>query len=216
MEEKLKLLVVDDHKVFAEGICNLIQTKPYIKIIGCANDDETALSMARELKPNYIIMDIGLQKKDGIEISKELLKEFPEMKIIILSMHSTYTHISRALDAGVSGYVLKDSSYFELLNAIDTVIHGKIFISEQIAGVYNKIKEREIKSKMDRLSELEKTILKMTADGKSPKEISLDLNLTPKDVLNHKLDIMNKLEVESDVKLVKFAIRAGILTVEEE
>ena len=150
MDNKIRLLVVDDHKIFANGICELIQTKPYIEIVGCAHDDETAIRMVHELKPEFIIMDIGLQKKDGIEISRDLLKELPELKIIILSMHSSYGYISRAFEAGVSGYVLKDSSYFELLTAIDLVAQGKFFISEQIAAIYNRIQERELKSKFEK------------------------------------------------------------------
>jgi DNA-binding NarL/FixJ family response regulator len=215
MTNKIKLLVVDDHKIFANGICDLIRTKPYIEIVGCAHDDESAIQMVHELKPEYIIMDIGLQKKDGIEISRELLKELPELKIIILSMHSSYGYISRAFDAGVSGYVLKDSSYFELLSAIDIVTQGKIFISEQIAAVYNRIQERELKSKLQKLTEVERIILRMTAEGKSPKEISIALDLPQKEILNYKLGIMNKIDVENDVKLVKYALKMGFASLDE-
>lgn len=215
MDKKLKLLIVDDHKAFADGISELIRAKTYIEIVGIAHDDVTAIQMAHELKPHYIIMDIGLQKKDGIEISRELLKEYPDLKIIILSMHSSYSYISRAFESGVSGYVLKDSSYFELLTAIDTVTQGKIFISEQIASIYNRIKEREINSKVERLTEMEKVILKLTVEGKSPKEISLTLNLPQKEILNYKLYILNKIGVENDVKLVKYALKTGFSTLEE-
>ena len=215
MENKIKLLVVDDHKIFADGICELIRTKPYIEIVGCAHDDETAIRMVHEHRPQYIIMDIGLQKKDGIEISRELLKEFSDLKIIILSMHSSYSYISRALDAGVSGYVLKDSSYFELLTAIDEVTQGRIFLSEQVSSVYNRIQERELRSKLDKLNEIEKVLLKMTAAGKSPKEMSILLDLPLKEVLNHKINIMNKIDVENDVKLVKYALKMGFTTLED-
>jgi two-component system, NarL family, response regulator NreC len=215
MDDKIKLLIVDDHKVFADGISELIRTKPYIDIIGCAHDDVTAIRMAHELKPQYIIMDIGLQKKDGIEISKELLKSFPGLKIIILSMHSSYSYISRAFEAGVNGYVLKDASYFELLTAIDVVMQGKVYISEQIATVYNRIQQRELNSKVEKLTEVEKIIWRMTVEGKSPKEISISLDLPQKEILNYKLDIMNKMGVENDVMLVKYALKTGLITLEE-
>ena len=215
MEEKVKILIVDDHKIFAEGIIRLLKSRSDYDVIGHAQNESELYQKISINKPDIIIMDIGLQRKDGIEISRKLLKEMPCIKILILSMHSSYSYISRSLEAGVSGYILKDSCYYELCHAIDSILQDKTFLSEQIASVYHKTQQHELNFKIENLTQLEKKILKLTVEEKSPKEISLILNLSQKEIINKKLEMMNKLGVESDIKLVKFALKSGFAKLEE-
>ncbi|MCF6333454.1 MAG: response regulator transcription factor [Draconibacterium sp.] len=211
---KIKVLVVDDHQLFREGLVNLLFSAPDIEVIAQAENGEDAIQKARHFKPEVILIDIAMPKMNGIEATRELKKEMPEIKIIAVSMHSDKQYVKGILEAGADGYLLKNCTYRQLTDAIKTVYSGKKFLSEDITELVINGYLDPSKSELDSYSQLsgrEKEIFMLFAEGKSTREIGEKLFISVKTVGTHKQHILEKLKLKTNADIVKFALKKGLI-----
>jgi len=215
-----KILVADDHQIVREGLRRLIENETDLQVVGEAQTGHLAIDMVGKCLPSVILMDISMPDLNGIEASSKILKEYPNLKIIILSIHSDRRYVHRALKAGVKGYVLKNCFSQELISAIRTVIQGGIYLSPEIQGIVVDdylSKDAESESRTIATSQLttrEKEILQLLAEGLTTKEIASKINVSTKTVETHRQHIMDKLDIHNIVQLTKYAIREGLTSIE--
>ncbi len=210
----IKVLIADDHQLFREGITNLLKASPDLEIVGQAENGKEAVEKALELKPDIILMDIGMPEMSGIDATLTLKKEIPEIKIIALSMHSDKQFINGMLEAGASGYLLKNSTYNQLIEAIKSVYSGNKYLSGEVTDiVINDYldKKQEANKREAELSERESEILLMIAEGYSTREIGEKLFISVKTVGTHKQKILEKLNLSNTAEMVKYAIKNGLI-----
>jgi DNA-binding NarL/FixJ family response regulator len=211
-----KILLCDDHKIFREGLKTLIASDRSLRVVGEAADGNDAVSLAASLHPNLIIMDISMPGLNGIEATRKIIAAHKGLKIIVLSMHSDRRFVSEALRAGAKAYLLKDSAFEELSAAIRSVCAGKTYLDPAVATAVvddyvGRLSERE-KSAFTQLSDREREILQLVAEGRSTKEIATALKLSIKTVDTHRNRIMEKLQIDSVAGLTKYAVREGLTT----
>lgn len=211
----IKLLITDDHQLFREGIVNLLSASSDIEIVAQAENGEDAIAKAKKLKPDVVIMDIGMPVMNGVEATRILSKELPQVKVLALSMHSDKQYIKEILEAGAYGYLFKNCTYDQLTEAVSTVSQGKKYLSDKITEVLIQDylgQGDEVKDDKQELSEREFEILKLMAEGKSTREISEMLFISVKTVGTHKQHILEKLELKTTADLIKYAIKKGIVS----
>jgi len=213
---KIRVLIADDHALVREGISALLRFFDDIEVVGEASDGIEAIDRARELKPDIILMDIGMPRLGGLEATIELRKTNAEIKIIILTQYEDREYISRLLKAGVSGYLLKKAVGSELVNALRTVQKGEFYLfssiaAEVVAGYLGKSRGAEEEEPYEKLTDREKQVLKLIAEGHSHKEIAGCLNISVKTVIAHQTNISEKLNIRNRMGLAKFAIQKGII-----
>ncbi|MGC2063363.1 MAG: response regulator transcription factor [Thermodesulfovibrionales bacterium] len=210
----LKILLADDHKIVRDGLRNLLEKQPDITVAGEAEDGREALQLARKLSPDVVIMDIAMPDLNGIEATRLILSEIQNVKIVALSMHSDKRYVSAMLKAGASAYLLKDCAFEELITAIRTIMKGKIYLSPGIAGVviedYIRKGSKTDSSVFSLLSDREREVLQLMAEGRTSKEIALYLYVSIKTVETHRTNIMTKLDIHNIAELTKYAIREGL------
>jgi two-component system, NarL family, response regulator NreC len=209
----IKVLIADDHQLFREGLVNLITSAPDIEVIGEAKDGLEATKKAKKLKPDLILIDIGMPVMNGIEAARMIKKDDPQIKIIAVSMHSDRQFVKGVLEAGADGYLLKNCTYRQLMDAIQSVISGKKYLSDDITEMVIQgylDPEDESESRTD-LSEREIEVLKLYAEGKSTREISERLFISVKTVGTHKQHIFEKLGIKSNADMIKYAIKEGLI-----
>ena len=209
---KLRILLVDDHKIVREGLRTLIEKQPGLEVVGEANSGRMALNLARELKPDVVIMDITMPDLNGIEATRQIHSEIPGVKVIALSMHSDKRLVAGILMAGASGYLLKeDCDSVELGRAIQAVASNQTYLSPKIGEVVIKDYVRHLSittsSPFSILTPREREVLQLLAEGKSTKEIASSLHLSVKTIETHRNKIMEKLDIHSIAELTKYAIR---------
>jgi DNA-binding NarL/FixJ family response regulator len=214
---KTKILLVDDHKILREGICSLIREYDDIEVIGEAADGNTALQMVKQLLPDLVIMDISMPDMNGIDATRMIRNEHPDIKIIALSMHHDKQFVSEIFRAGASGYLIKDSAFDELDHAIRIVMSGKTYINPQIASlvVESLVSQSSTPTtqSFSLLTEREREVLQLIAEGRSTKQIAYDLRVSSKTVESHRRQVMGKLNIRSVAELTKFAIREGLTSI---
>ena len=215
---KIKIVLADDHKIVREGLKNLLDKEWDIEIIGEADNGRAALQIVQNLDPDIIIMDIGMPQLNGIEAAKRIKEISPEIKIIALSMHSDKQFVTGMLQAGSSGYLLKDCAVDELVDAIRTVVDNKIYLSSEISGiVVNEYMQNLTKldeSNFSDLTDREREVLQLIAEGTTTKNISERLFISVKTVESHRKNIMDKLKLYTVPELTKYAIRSGLTSLE--
>ena len=210
-----RVLLADDHELFAEGLSALLNGEPQLEVVGMANDGNQAVRAVREHEPDVVIMDLSMPDMSGIEATQLIRAERPSVKVLCLSMHADRGFVMGALDAGASGYVLKDSAKKELISAIRAVMANQVYLSPAIAGlVVDAAKSGTASPAFELLTDRERQILKHFAQGKCTKEIANRLHLSVKTVGTHRSHIMAKLDLHSIAELTKFAIREGLTSVE--
>ena len=212
------IILADDHKIVREGLRNLLNSEMGFEIIDEAENGREALKLVEEKNPDIIILDIGMPELNGIEAAKKIKERSPNTKVIALSMHSDKHYVTGMLSAGASGYLLKDCAVDELVNSINTVTNNKIYLSPQISGIVvnefiNSISDPEKQNTTD-LTGREKEVLQLIAEGNSTKKIAEILFISAKTVEAHRKNIMTKLNLFSVPELTKYAIRAGITSLE--
>lgn len=215
---QIKVIIADDHRIVIEGLKVLLQKQNNIEVVGEAENGRSAVALAINLKPEVVIMDIGMPDMNGIAATRDILDREPDIKVLTLSMHSDKRFVSKALREGVSGYMLKECASTELVEAINTVVSGKTYLSPQIAdiviGDYRKqLIDKEF-SADSVLTKKEREILQLFAEGRTTKEIAYSLNVSIKTVETHRSRIMEKLEIRSIAELTKFAVREGLTSLE--
>jgi len=210
----LRILLADDHKIVRDGLRNLLEKDPDIVVVGEAEDGREALQLARKLSPDVVIMDIAMPDLNGIEATRQILSEVRNVKVVALSMHSDKRYVSEMLKAGAAGYLLKDCAFEELITAIRTIVKGKIYLSPGIAGVviddYIRKGSNTDSSVFTILSDREREVLQLMAEGRATKDVATHLNVSIKTVETHRTHIMTKLDIHSIAELTKYAIREGL------
>lgn len=212
----ISIMIVDDHKIMAEGLRHLIETHDDMRVVGCVADGRAALREAAALKPEVVIMDISMPELNGIEATHLMRSRMPDTQIVILSMHSNREYVMRALQAGARGYLLKKSAGQDVVNAIRAV-HGKgHYLSPEIAeNVLDEyLKSGANGSPLDALSSRERQVLQLVAEGRPGAAIAESLSLSPKTVETYRARIMQKLGIHDMPSLVKFAIQHGLTPLE--
>ncbi len=213
----IKILIADDHQLFREGIVNLLSQTSEIEIVAQAEDGKDALRKARKLFPDIILMDIGMPEMNGVRATEILSKELPEIKVIALSMHADKQYIKGILEAGAYGYLFKNCTYNQLIEAINTVYAGKKYLSDTITEVLIQDylgKGPDASAGKAPLTARETEVLKLLAEGKSIREISEILFLSIKTIGTYKQNILDKLELKSTTDIVKYALKKGIISLE--
>ncbi|MGV3772599.1 MAG: response regulator [Verrucomicrobiales bacterium] len=210
MSRAIKVIIADDHPIFRHGLQHLIGQDHDIQIISDAADGKTALNRIRELKPAIAVLDVDMPQMDGLEVTRQLKKENLDTKVIVLTGYKDQEVFNTAMDAGVFGYVLKESAVEDIVEAVQAVASGNYFISPAISAFLvnrrNTIdKFRKENPALDYLTKSEIRILRLIADNKTSKEIASDLGISPRTVENHRANICNKLNLHGIHSLVKFA-----------
>jgi DNA-binding NarL/FixJ family response regulator len=219
---KIRVLIADDHSLVREGIAAFLRLSDDIEVVGEASDGIEAIERARKARPDIVLMDIGMPKLGGLEATVELKKTDPDIRIIVLTQYDDREYISRFLKAGVSGYMLKKAVGSELVNAIRAVHRGEFYLfssiaSEVVDGYLGKHKKTvEQVDLYEKLTDREKQVLKLIAEGHSHKEIASLLNISAKTVIAHQTNLCEKLDIHARAGLIKFAISKGIIKIEME
>ena len=213
-----KLLLVDDHKIMRHGIRSLLEKEAGMAVLEETNNGRTAIELARTLSPDVVIMDIAMHDLNGVEATRQITTELPEVKVIMLSMHSDRQMVTDALQAGASGYLLKDCEFEELVRAIETVVSNRTYLSPEITDILveNFVRKSPLSesSASSILTPREREVLQLLAEGKSTKEIATSLCLSTKTVETHRRQMMEKLNIYNVAHLIKFAIRKGLTSLE--
>lgn len=213
----IKIVLADDHAMLRDGISRSFEQVEDIEVVGQAGDGLAAIQLVRKLKPDVIIMDIGMPELNGMEATRQISKAFPEVKVIGLSMHSSDKYVREMFKAGASGYLLKNCPFQELTTAIRTVAGGKTYVSPSIGGMIIQeyvSKTEDEKSVFSVLSPREREVLQQLAEGKTTKQAALNLHISPKTIEAHRLNIMSKLGIDNVAQLTKYAIQEGLTEAE--
>lgn len=213
---KIKVLLADDHALVREGIRSLLQLHDDIEVVGEAGNGEEAIEKTRELNPDIVVMDISMPSISGLEATRLILKEQPEMKIVVLSRHDNLNYARSMLKAGALGYVPKKVISAELAEAIRAVYGGGVYLHHSIARAITEdyVQRVDLQPKdglYEQLTEREKDILRLLAEGYTTHQIADRLYLAPKTVFNHRRNLMEKLGMESPSQLVAYAVKIGLV-----
>lgn len=214
----IKILLADDHAIIRHGLSKSLQEEEDLEIVGQSQNGLSTIQLVRELLPDVVIMDISMPDINGIDATREIIRDFPNVKIIALSMHSAKKYISEMFKAGASSYLMKDCDYDELTKAIRTVVSGKNYLSPEIADIvvdsYVKGSPEEGMSVFSELTKRERQVLQYMSEGKTTKQIGLRLHISPKTVEAHRLRVMEKLSIDNVAQLTKYAIQEGLTSAE--
>ena len=213
---RLRVLLADDHQLMRSGVRLMLEREPDLTVVGEASDGREAVSLVKTLKPEVVVMDIGMPNLNGIEAARQMTHENPELAIVIVSMHSDESYVLRALKAGARGYLLKDSAEADLINAVHAVGTGKSFFSPAVSKMLlddyvRKLKRTGTEDPYDLLTPREREILQLIAEGKSNKDIANLFNLSVYTVESHRSNLMEKLHLRGLPELILYAVRRGII-----
>jgi len=214
----IRVLLADDHAIVRQGLCNSIQREKDMEVVGQAKDGFSTIRLVKKLAPDVVIMDISMPDVNGIDATREITHDFPQVKVIALSMHSAKKFVREMFKAGASGYLLKDCEFDELADAIRTVMSGKSYLTPEITDVvvdsYVRTSTEDESSVFTALSKRERQVLQLLAEGKNTKQIGLKLHISPKTVEAHRLRVMEKLKIDNVAQLTKYAIQEGLTSAE--
>ena len=212
----LRILLADDHTVVRQGLRKILEERPQWEVVAEAADGREAVRQAEEVKPDIAIVDVAMPLLNGIEAVRQIARKAPGTRVLVLSMHADEAYVTQMLRAGAAGYLLKDSADVDLLQAVDAVAAGKSFFSPAIARVIaddylRQLADRGITDRYELLSDREREIFQLIAEGKTNKEIAALLFLSPSTVDTHRSRIMEKLDVHSAAEIVLYAVRRGVI-----
>jgi len=210
---KTRIIIADDHKIVREGLRSLLEKELAMEVLASADNGRKAVQLAKELRPDLVIIDITMPDLNGIEATKQLLRDTPGLKVIALSMHSDKKYVGEMLRAGASAYLLKDCAVDELERAIQVVRSGRVYISPDVAGVVVEGMS-QTSQPVSQLTIKEREVLQLLAEGHSTKEIAHRLNVSAATIDTHRQHIMEKLNLYSVAELTKYAIREGLTSLE--
>jgi DNA-binding NarL/FixJ family response regulator len=215
---KIRVLVTDDHAMVRDGICALLALTADIEAVAIAANGREALEMVRELMPDVVLMDIAMPIMDGVEATRRIHKEFPKVKVLALTQYDDKAHVFPVIEAGASGFISKTAASSELAAGIRSVYRGDSFLSPSVARFlvedYQQIASMKgSQDPYEQLTNREREVFKLVAEGHTTQEIAAMLVLSPKTVERHKTNLMSKLDIHNRTELVKFALRKGIIKV---
>ncbi len=208
MEKKIKVLLVDDHSLVRRGFRRMLEDESDMVVVGEAGSGEESIKLARELQPHVVVMDCALPGMNGLQATRKILEDSPDISVLMLSMHTESTWVRQAVEAGAKGYVLKDALDLELGSAIRKIAAGETVFDP-------KVEQRSVLKgeRAAALTQRELEVLQMIVDGKSNKEIATVLDLSANTIAVHRANIMNTLGIHKTAELVVYAIRAGLVNV---
>lgn len=214
---KMRILLADDHTLLRHGLRKILQERPEWEVVAEAGDGREAVRQALALQPNIAILDIGMPLLNGIEATSQMVRRQPDLRVLILSMHAEEAYIIQALNAGAKGYLLKDSADTELIRAVAAVAAGKSFFSPVVAKVMlddyvRYLAKKGITDRFDSLSEREREIFQLIAEGHSNKEMAELLSVSPATIETHRAHILQKLDVHNTAEIVLYAVRRGVIS----
>ncbi len=215
---KTRILITDDHTLFRQGLKGLLQAEQDMEVVGEARDGEEAISKAAELRPDIVVMDIGMPGIPSFEAVRQIRKNRPETRALFLTMYDDEDYLGQCLEAGGSGYVLKDTPAEQLITAIREIRRGGKYLSPRILSklvedIHTRSPEDRFKPRLSTLTPREREILKFLAEGLSVKEIAVRLELSIKTVEAHKFNLMRKLDIHNKAQLVQYAIKRKIIKI---
>jgi DNA-binding NarL/FixJ family response regulator len=212
----IRILIADDHAVVAEGLRSLIDAQPDMRVVGLAVNGSEAARKVVEVQPDLVVMDNAMPELNGIEATRIIRRTSPQVRVLMLSMHSTTVHVQRAIEAGANGYVLKESVGRELLDAIRAVHAGRRYLSKPLAdGLLERLAADVSDDPLDRLSVRERQVLQLIAEGHSVLDIAAKLSISRKTVETYRSRMMEKLDLYELAGLIKFAIQHHLVTLDD-
>ncbi len=214
---RLRIVVADDHTLVRQGLCKILGDNPDWEVVGQASTGREAVQLVLDIEPDVAIIDIGMPQLNGIEASRQLTRRLPSLHVLILSMYSDEAYITQALQAGAQGYLLKDSADVELMRAVTAVAAGKSYFSPAVARVMlddyvRHLAQKGLTDRYDSLSEREREVFQLVAEGHTTKAIADLLSLSPATVETHRTHIFQKLDLKSTAELVLYAVRRGVIS----
>ncbi len=213
---KIRVLLAEDHTIVREGLRSLLENEAGIEVIGEAEDGREAVQKTQELLPDVVLMDLSMPGLSGLEATRQIKQRFPEVKVLVLTRHANEEYVFQILRAGASGYVVKKAAPTELVLAIQAVYRGDSFlspsISRQVVAEYMRQAEAMAENSYDRLTDREREVLQLIAEGHSNREIAELLHISMKTVENHRASLMGKLNVRGTAELTRYAIRKRVIT----
>lgn len=212
----LRILLADDHTLFRQGLRRVLQEQPGWEVVAEASDGAEASRRALELKPHVAIMDIAMPRLNGVEATRQIVRRLPEVRVLIVSMYSDEVFITQALQAGAHGFLLKDSADTDLVRAVTDLANGKSFFSPDVSKVVlddyvRQLAARGVTDRFETLSEREREVFQLIAEGNSNKDIAGLLHISSGTVETHRARIMEKLDVHSAAEIVLYAVRKGVI-----
>ncbi len=212
--EPYRIVLADEHILFRQGMKRIIDEMPETRVVGEANDGQEVIELVKKLLPDLAILDISMPKLSGIEACRQIRHLFPNVKILMLTMHKDREYLYHAISAGAQGYLLKEDSDEELFAAIGTIRKGAIYVTKALAGVVSTDISALFQGGERRLSRSltsrEKEVLKFISEGKSNSEVAEILRISIRTVETHRANIMNKLDLRNTAELVRYAIQNGL------
>jgi DNA-binding NarL/FixJ family response regulator len=219
MTAAMKVLVVDDHEVVRQGIKMVLETDPELEVVGEAASGEDAIDRVRELRPNVVVMDIGMPGLSGFEATRRIRQSNPDVQVLALTVHDSEAYVFQMLQAGATGYIVKRAPAVEVIQAVKRAYRGEAVLHPSVAKLlirdYLSRVEKGEETSYDTLSDREREILKLIAEGKTNREMADLLYLSVKTVQAHRANLMRKLGMHDRTELVKYAIRKGIIGLDE-
>jgi DNA-binding NarL/FixJ family response regulator len=220
MDRTITILLADDHTIVRQGLAKVLEAEPGFQVVGEARDGREAVSRVEQLEPDVVIMDISMPLLNGIEATRQIKKAHPRTKVIILSMHSHNRFISELLTLGASGYLLKDSEGADVINAVNVAMRGDTYLSPSVSRrvVEDYVSLKKPKSSREelygKLSDREREVFQMIAEGRSTRQISEILCVSVSTVKTHRANIMEKLQMDNLPQLIQFAIELGLVEIQ--
>jgi DNA-binding NarL/FixJ family response regulator len=213
----VRILLADDHTLVREGLRKILEAQSGWEVIAEAADGRQAVRQTLDLKPDVVILDLAMPQLSGVDAIQQIVRRLPSVRILVLSMHADEVYVTRAIRAGAHGYLLKDSAGTDVLRAVTALTQNKSFFSPAVSRIMlddymRQLADRGITDRYDTLSEREREVLQLIAEGKVNKEIAELLYLSPNTVETHRARIMEKLDVHSAVEIVLYAVRRGIIS----
>ena len=213
------IVLADDHRIVRQGLHALLQAEPDFQVIGEAGDGRGAIELVKQHKPDVLVLDLMMPELNGLEVARQLSKQAARTKVIILSMYDDEGFVLEALGNGVAGYVLKDSSSSDLILAVREVIAGRRYLSPPLSdraiAAYQQMARSGTLEKYETLTTREREVLQLTAEGHTHSEIATRLGISVRTAETHRLRVMNKLNLHTQADLIKYAIRRGIIPMEQ-
>ena len=212
----IRILVADDHTLFRQGLRRVLQEQPGWEVVAEASDGAAAVRDAIEHEPTVAILDISMPRLNGVDATRQIVRRVPDVRVLIVSMHSDEVFVSQALQAGAHGFLLKDAADSDLIRAVTDLANGKSFFSPAVSKVVlddyvRQLAARGVTDRFETLSEREREVFQLIAEGHSNKDIAGVLNISPGTVETHRARIMEKLDIHNVAEIVLYAVRKGII-----